>query len=94
MPKAICQSHRGCYECLPTGDTEHGILWQAETVALRDGDRNHPYVKIIGGLLQEIDRLMLFIENDECPLCSTPDSLVQEWLSKARAVAKSKGLLK
>lgn len=28
-----------------------------------------------------------------CPLCSIDDGLVREWVSKARAVARAKGLL-
>lgn len=32
-------------------------------------------------------------ERAPCPLCSVDDGLVQEWLAKAWAVAKSKGLI-
>jgi hypothetical protein len=39
--------------------------------------------------------LQAFLSDPEpaCELCSIEDGLVREWLSKARAVARSKGLL-
>lgn len=35
----------------------------------------------------------LLLADFPCPLCSIDDGLVREWVSKARSVAKSKGLL-
>lgn len=55
------------------------------------GDSSGPtYMRRIADLL---DNAITKRENESCPLCSIDDGLVQEWVSKAREVAKVKGLL-
>lgn len=65
---------------------ERGGLSPCEAVAVLE---DRPWERMEAR--EALTRLKVLIQGAGCPLCSLDDGLVQEWVAKTRAVAKSKG---